>query len=178
MIGETLGHYKLEEQIGAGGMGVVYRATDTKLGRQVAIKVLPEKFARDAERLARFKREARLLAALNHPHIAAIHGLEESGGTHYLVLELVPGKTLEGPLPLEEALGVARQIAEALEAAHEKGIIHRDLKPGNIKTTPEGKGKVKVLDFGLAKALHGRSLRPLRLARSCLPFRIEALLLS
>ena len=155
MIGETLGHYKLEEQIGAGGMGVVYRATDTKLGRQVAIKVLPEKFARDAERLARFKREARLLAALNHPHIAAIHGLEESGGTHYLVLELVPGKTLEGPLPLEEALGVARQIAEALEAAHEKGIIHRDLKPGNIKTTPEG--KVKVLDFGLAKALHGES---------------------
>ncbi|MBI1789026.1 MAG: serine/threonine protein kinase [Acidobacteria bacterium] len=149
MIGQTLGHYKIEEQLGAGGMGVVYRATDSKLGRQVAIKVLPERFAQDPERLARFEREARMLAALNHPNIAAIHGLEESGGTYYLVLELVPGKTLQGPLPLEEALPIAGQIAEALEAAHEKGIVHRDLKPANVKITPEG--KVKVLDFGLAK---------------------------
>jgi serine/threonine-protein kinase len=149
MIGQTLGHYKVEEQLGAGGMGVVYRATDSKLGRQVAIKVLPESFAKDPERLARFEREARMLAALNHPNIAAIHGLEESEGTHYLVLELVPGKTLEGPLLLDEAVRVCAQIAEALEAAHEKGIVHRDLKPANVKVTPEG--KVKVLDFGLAK---------------------------
>jgi serine/threonine-protein kinase len=155
MIGQTLGHYRIEEQLGAGGMGVVYRATDSKLGRQVAIKVLPEKFAQDPERLARFEREARLLAALNHPNIAAIHGLEESGGVHYLVLELAPGKTLEGPLPVEEALQVCRQIAEALEAAHGKGIVHRDLKPANIKITPEG--KVKVLDFGLAKAMQGEA---------------------
>jgi len=149
MTGQTLGHYRIEEQLGAGGMGVVYRATDTKLGRQVAIKVLPESFAKDPERLARFEREARMLAALNHPNIAAIHGLEESGGTHYLVLELVPGKTLEGPLPVEEAVRVCAQIAEAFEAAHEKEIVHRDLKPANVKITPEG--KVKVLDFGLAK---------------------------
>ncbi|MBI3693864.1 MAG: serine/threonine protein kinase, partial [Acidobacteria bacterium] len=153
MIGQTLGHYQIEAQLGAGGMGVVYRATDGKLGRQVAIKVLPENFARDPERLARFEREARLLAALNHPNIAAIHGLEEADGVHYLVLELVPGKTMEGPLSLEETLNVARQIAEALEAAHDKGIVHRDLKPANIKITPEG--KVKVLDFGLAKAMQG-----------------------
>jgi len=151
MIGQTLGHYRIEEQLGAGGMGVVYRATDSKLGRQVAIKVLPESFAKDPERLARFQREARMLAALNHPNIAAIHGLEESGGTHYLVLEYVPGNTLEGPLPLAEALRVASQIAEAFEAAHEKDIVHRDLKPPNVKVTPEG--KVKVLDFGLAKAV-------------------------
>ncbi len=151
MIGQTLGHYRIEEQLGAGGMGVVYRATDSKLGRQVAIKVLPESFAKDPERLARFQREARMLAALNHPNIAAIHGLEESGGTHYLVLEYVPGNTLEGPLPLAEALRVASQIAEAFEAAHEKDIVHRDLKPANVKVTPEG--KVKVLDFGLAKAV-------------------------
>lgn len=117
MIGQTLGHYRVEEQLGAGGMGVVYRATDSKLGRQVAIKVLPERFASDPERLARFEREARLLAALNHPNIGAIHGFEQSGGTHYLVLELVPGPTLaerlaEGPLPPEEALGISCQIAE------------------------------------------------------------------
>jgi len=149
MVGQSLGHYRIEEQIGAGGMGVVFRAADTKLGRQVAIKVLPESFAQDPERLARFEREARMLAALNHPNIAAIHGLEEDQGTRFLVLELVPGKTLEGPVPVEEALRVARQIAEALEAAHEKDIVHRDLKPANIKITPEG--KVKVLDFGLAK---------------------------
>jgi hypothetical protein len=137
-------------------MGEVYQAYDTKLGRNVAIKVLPEQFARDSERLARFQREAKLLAALNHPNIATIHGLEQSGDTHYLVMELVPGETLrdrilrEGALPVEEALKVAKQIAEALEAAHEKGIIHRDLKPANVKVTPEG--RVKVLDFGLAKA--------------------------
>ena len=155
MINQTLGHYRVEEKLGAGGMGVVYRATDTKLGRQVAIKVLPEAFAGDPERLARFQREARMLAALNHPNIAAIHGLEESGATHYLVLELVPGETLRGPMPVGEAVRVCAQIAEALEAAHEKGIIHRDLKPANVKITPEG--KVKVLDFGLAKAYSGEA---------------------
>jgi Tol biopolymer transport system component len=156
MTGQSLGHYQIEETLGAGGMGVVYRATDSKLGRAVAIKVLPEAFARSPERLARFEREARLLAALNHPNIAVIHGLEESGGVHYLVLELVPGQTLSqrlaaGSLAVEEAVGICRQIAEALEAAHEKSIIHRDLKPANVKITPEG--KVKVLDFGLAKVL-------------------------
>jgi eukaryotic-like serine/threonine-protein kinase len=160
MVSQTLGHYRIEEELGAGGMGVVYRATDGKLGRQVAIKVLPEVFARHPERLTRFEREARMLAALNHPNIAAIHGLEECGGVHYLVLELVPGLTLaqriaQGPLPFEEAFGVSRQITEALEAAHEKGIVHRDLKPANVKITPEG--KVKVLDFGLAKALDAPS---------------------
>ena len=137
-------------------MGVVYRATDSKLKREVAIKVLPEAFAADAERLARFEREAQLLAQLQHPNIASIYGLEESGGVRALVMELVEGEDLSerlkrGPLPLEEVLAIARQIAEALEAAHEKGIVHRDLKPGNVKLTPEG--KVKVLDFGLAKAM-------------------------
>jgi Tol biopolymer transport system component len=155
MTGQTLGHYDIESKLGAGGMGVVYRATDSKLGRQVAIKVLPEHFAKDPERLARFKREAQMLAALNHSNIATIHGLEESSGVHYLVLELVPGQTLaerlaSGPLETAEALGFCVQIAAALEAAHDKGIIHRDLKPANVKITPEG--KVKVLDFGLAKA--------------------------
>ncbi len=155
MIGRTLGHYHVVEKIGAGGMGEVYRARDAKLAREVAIKVLPQAFAGDPERLGRFEQEARLLASLNHPNIATIHGLEESEGQRFLVLELVPGKTLAerlaaGPLPLEETLGLCHQIAEALEAAHQKGIIHRDLKPSNIKVTPEG--KVKVLDFGLAKA--------------------------
>jgi eukaryotic-like serine/threonine-protein kinase len=155
MIGQALGHYKLEEQLGAGGMGVVYRATDTQLGRQVAIKVLPEKLAGDPDLLARFEREARMLASLNHPNIAAIHGLEESQGVRYLVLELVPGETLakrvkRGPLEIREAMTVCRQIAEALEAAHDKGIMHRDLKPANVNITPQD--KVKVLDFGLAKA--------------------------
>jgi serine/threonine-protein kinase len=139
-------------------MGEVYQATDLKLGRDVALKVLPEEFARDADRIARFQREAKLLASLNHPNIAAIHGLEESGGTNFLVLELVGGETLadqikRGPIPVEESLMLALQIAEALEAAHEKGVIHRDLKPANIKVTPDG--KVKVLDFGLAKAFSG-----------------------
>jgi Tol biopolymer transport system component len=157
--GTRLGPYEILSAVGAGGMGEVYSARDTKLGRDVAIKVLPEAFAHDAERLARFQREAKLLAALNHPNIATIHGMEESNGTHYLVMELVSGETLqdrihrEGALPVEEALPIAKQIAEALEAAHEKGIIHRDLKPANVKVTPEG--KVKVLDFGLAKAFAG-----------------------
>jgi serine/threonine-protein kinase len=140
-------------------MGEVYQAHDTKLGRDVAIKVLPEAFSNDPNRLSRFQREAKMLASLNHPNIATIHGLEQSGGTSYLVMELVPGDNLqqrvkrEGALPVDEALTIAKQIAEALEAAHKKGIIHRDLKPANVKVTPEG--KVKVLDFGLAKALEG-----------------------
>ena len=122
MVGRTLGHYRIIEKIGAGGMGEVYRASDTKLGRDVAIKVLPDIFARDPERLARFEREAHVLASLNHPNIAAIYGLEESDGVRFLVLELVPGQTLAGPMEVGEALGVLRQIAEALEAAHEKGV--------------------------------------------------------
>ena len=157
--GTRLGSYEVLTAIGAGGMGEVYQAHDTKLGRDVAIKVLPEGFAHDPERLSRFRREAQLLAALNHPTIATIYGLEDSNGTSYLVMELVPGETLaerikrEGAVPVEESLTIAKQIAEALEAAHEKGIIHRDLKPANVKLTPEG--KVKVLDFGLAKAFAG-----------------------
>ncbi len=156
MIGRSLGHYSIEEKVGAGGMGVVYRAHDTKLGRRVAIKVLPEALATDPAQLARLDREARLLAALNHPNIAAIHGLEECDGIRFLVLELVPGQTLaellsSEPPSLRDALEICRQIAEALEAANEQGILHRDLKPANVKVTPEG--KVKVLDFGLAKAL-------------------------
>ena len=153
--GDLLGSYEIRALLGVGGMGEVYRAHDRKLGREVAIKVLPEEFSRDSERLARFKREAQLLAALNHPNIAAIYGLEESGATLYLVLELVPGETLaarlsKGRLSVEEALRIATQIAEALEEAHEKGIIHRDLKPGNVMITEDG--KIKVLDFGLARA--------------------------
>src|SRR3984893_8974550 len=157
--GTRLGSYELVAQIGAGGMGEVYQAHDTKLGRDVAIKVLPEAFAHDADRLSRFQREAKMLAALNHPNIATIYGLEQSNGTSYLVMELVPGETLQerirrdGPVPVEEALTIAKQIAQGLEAAHEKGIIRRDLKPANVKVTPEG--KVKVLDFGLAKAFAG-----------------------
>jgi Tol biopolymer transport system component len=158
MIGRTLSHYRVTAALGAGGMGEVYRATDTALGRDVAIKVLPAEVAGDPERLARFRREAQLLAALNHPNIAAIHGLEETDGTPFLALELVPGEDLaervkRGPVPIEEALDIATQVAEALEAAHEKGIVHRDLKPANVKLTPDG--KVKVLDFGLAKAWTG-----------------------
>jgi serine/threonine protein kinase len=134
-------------------MGEVYRAHDSKLGRDVAIKTLPAEFARDPDRLARFRREARTLASLNHPNIAAIYGLEESGDVDCLVMELVEGETLRGPLPLDKALEYARQVAEALEAAHDKAIIHRDLKPNNVKVTPQG--RVKVLDFGLAKAIWG-----------------------
>jgi serine/threonine protein kinase len=177
--GTRLGPYEIAAQIGEGGMGQVYRGTDTTLGRQVAIKILPDAFASDPERVARFEREAKTLASLNHPNIAQIYGLEKSAGTHALVMELVEGPTLadiiagsgllamgsgrnsglpEGPgpraqgrrgLPLDEALPIAKQIAEALEAAHEQGIIHRDLKPANIKVRPDG--AVKVLDFGLAK---------------------------
>src|SRR3972149_6161588 len=161
MIGKTLGHYEITNKRGKGGMGEVYQAKDRKLGRDVAIKVLPEEFARDADRVARFQREAKLLASLNHPNIAAIYGLEESGGIQFLVLELVEGETLadqlkRGPIPVEESLKLALQIAEALEAAHEKGVIHRDLKPANIKVTPDG--KIKVLDFGLAKAFAGEQI--------------------
>src|SRR3974377_2378303 len=139
-------------------MGEVYQAKDSKLGRDVAIKVLPDEFAKDADRVARFQREAKVLASLNHPNIAAIYGLEESGGTNFLVMELVEGQTLadrikDGLIPVEEALKLALQIAEALEAAHEKGVIHRDLKPANIRVTPDK--KVKILDFGLAKAFEG-----------------------
>jgi eukaryotic-like serine/threonine-protein kinase len=156
--GTRLGPYEVLSAIGAGGMGEVYRARDTKLEREVAIKVLPANFVNDPERLARFQREARMLAALNHPGIATIYGLEQADGVTCLVMELVPGENLAerlkaGPLGMDEALKIAVQIAEALEAAHEKNIIHRDLKPANVKVTPEG--KVKVLDFGLAKAFEG-----------------------
>ncbi len=148
------GNYRILSQLGAGGMGVVYRAHDTKLGRDVAIKVLPSEFARDPDRLARFRREARMLASLNHPNIAAIYGLVEAAGeTDCLILELVEGEILRGPLPVDLALEYARQVADALHAAHEKGIVHRDLKPANVKVTP--RGRVKVLDFGLAKAIWG-----------------------
>jgi len=129
-------------------MGEVYRARDTRLGRDVALKVLPDAFALDPERLARFEREARVLASLNHPGIAAIYGLEQSDGRPFLVLEFVPGETLRGPLPPEEALALARQIADALEYAHDKGIIHHDLKPANVKITPKGKVKVKRNVYG------------------------------
>jgi len=146
--------YEIVGPLGAGGMGEVYRARDLRLKREVAIKVLPDEFCRDAERISRFQREAEVLASLNHPHIAAIHHLEKYQRSQLLVLELVEGETLAdrvatGPLPVEESLVIARQIAEALEAAHEKGIVHRDLKPANVKITPAG--QVKVLDFGLAK---------------------------
>jgi eukaryotic-like serine/threonine-protein kinase len=157
-IGSTLGLYEILAHIGAGGMGEVYQARDTKLGRNVPIKILPSAFTDDPEKVARFRREARLLASLNHPNIATIHGWEDSGGVHYLVMELIPGQTLAerltaGPLDTAEALAVSRQIVEALETAHEQGVIHRDLKPSNVKLTPDG--RVKVLDFGLAKALAG-----------------------
>jgi serine/threonine protein kinase len=156
MIGTKLAHYEITVHLGSGGMGDVYQATDTKLGRSVAIKFLPKAFGHDTERVARFQREARVLASLNHPNIAAIHGVEEIDTRHFLVMELVAGETLadrikHGAIPIEEALPIAKQIAEALEEAHEKGVIHRDLKPANIKITPDG--KVKVLDFGLAKAM-------------------------
>ena len=157
-VGSRLGHYDVTALIGEGGMGQVYQATDTKLNREVALKVLPQAFTDDPDRLARFQREAQVLASLNHPNIAQIHGLEESEGTRALVLELVERPTLadriaQGPIPVDEALPIAKQIAEALEAAHEAGVIHRDLKPANVKVKADG--VVKVLDFGLAKALEG-----------------------
>jgi eukaryotic-like serine/threonine-protein kinase len=162
-VGTRLGLYEITGPLGSGGMGEVYQATDTKLGRSVAIKVLPDAFAQDVDRALRFEREARVLASLNHPHIATIHGLEESGDRKFLVMELVLGETLaewisRGPIPLDDALKIARQIAEALEAAHEKGIVHRDLKPANIKIGPNG--QVKVLDFGLAKAFESEVANP------------------
>ncbi|HUQ90205.1 MAG TPA: protein kinase [Bryobacteraceae bacterium] len=154
----SIAHYRLTGKLGEGGMGAVYRATDTKLHREVAVKLLPEAFASNPDRMARFSREAQVLAALNHPNIAAIYGVEESSGAPALIMELVEGPTLaeriaQGPMPLDEALTIAAHICHALEAAHVKGIIHRDLKPANVKITPEG--QVKVLDFGLAKALDG-----------------------
>ena len=150
--GQKLGPYEIVSPLGAGGMGEVYRARDSKLKREVAIKVLPADVASDRERLARFQREAEVLASLNHPHIAHVYGIEENA----LVMELVEGEDLaerirRGPIPIDEALPIAKQIAEALEAAHEQGIVHRDLKPANVKVRPDG--TVKVLDFGLAKAL-------------------------
>src|SRR5262247_1468546 len=161
--GTRLGVYEVTAAIGAGGMGEVYRATDTNLGREVAIKVLPDAFAQDPERVARFEREAKTLASLSHPNIAIIHGLEKSQGTYALVMELVEGEDLSEriarvPIPIDEALPIAKQIAEALEAAHEQGIIHRDLKPANIKIKADG--SVKVLDFGLAKAASGDESTP------------------
>jgi serine/threonine protein kinase len=158
--GTRLGVYEVTAQIGEGGMGQVYRATDTTLKRQVAIKILPPSLAANHDRLARFQREAEVLASLNHPHIAAIYGLEDADGVKTLVMELVEGEDLSqrikrGAIPIDEALPIAKQIAEALEAAHEQGIIHRDLKPANIKVRDDG--TVKVLDFGLAKALAGNA---------------------
>jgi hypothetical protein len=154
--GTRLGTYTIEAPLGAGGMGEVYRARDAKLGRDVAIKVLPDGVATDPDRVARFEREAKSLAALNHPHVGTLFGMDQDGGRHFLVMELVEGETLaeriaRGPVAVPEALQLACQIAEALEAAHERGIVHRDLKPANVKVTPDG--VVKVLDFGLAKAL-------------------------
>jgi serine/threonine protein kinase len=156
--GARLGPYEVVAPLGAGGMGEVYRARDTRLGREVALKALPADVVRDPDRLARFRREAQLLACLSHPHVAVIHGLEELNSEPLLVMELVEGEDLaellkRGPVPVDEALEIARQVAGALEEAHEKGIVHRDLKPGNIKLTAGG--KVKVLDFGLAKAYAG-----------------------
>ena len=156
MIGETLAHFRVVEKLGEGGMGEVYRAEDSKLGREVALKVLPAVFADDADRMGRFSREAQVLASLNHPNIAGIHQVERDDKTHFLVMELVEGQTLaeriqHGPVPLDETLEIAQQVIAALEEAHDRGIVHRDLKPANIKITP--KGQVKVLDFGLAKAL-------------------------
>jgi len=156
--GTRLGPYEIVSAIGAGGMGEVYRARDPKLGRDVAIKVLLEAFAGDSARMARFQREAKVLASLSHPNIATIYGLEDSGNTRALVMELVEGPTLadrlrQGPIPVDEAIRIARQIADALEYAHERGIIHCDLKPANIKVAADD--TVKVLDFGLAKALEG-----------------------
>ncbi|MEK7404941.1 MAG: serine/threonine-protein kinase, partial [Acidobacteriota bacterium] len=155
-----LGPCEILSLIGAGGMGKVYKARDTRLGREVAVKVLPEAFAADPERMARLEREARILASLNHPNIASIFSLEEGDGVRALVMEYVDGPTLDermarGAVPLEEALPIARQMAEALAYAHERGIIHRDLKPANVKLTADG--AVKVLDFGLAKALEGEA---------------------
>jgi len=151
MIGKTLGQYEITDRLGAGGMGEVFRARDKRLNRDVALKILPEAFAKNPDRMSRFEREAQMLASLNHPNIAAIYGLEQFDGTPCLVLEYVPGDSPRGPVPLEAVFDITRQLIDALEEAHERGIIHRDLKPANLKITPEG--KVKVLDFGIAKAM-------------------------
>ena len=168
-IGTRIGPYQVIGSLGEGGMGEVYRARDTRLNRDTAIKVLPAAFAQDAERVARFRREAQVLAALNHPNIAAIHGLEETGDTVALALEYVDGEDLaerlrRGAIPIDDALAIARQIAEGLEAAHDKGIVHRDLKPANIKIGTDG--TVKILDFGLAKALDAEASSSVTLANS------------
>jgi serine/threonine-protein kinase len=157
MNDRTVSHYRVIKKLGQGGMGEVFLAEDTNLNRHVAIKVLPDEFSHDTERLARFQREAQVLASMNHPNIATLYGLEESDGKRFIVMELVEGQTLahrllKGALPVEEALEVCRQIAEGLEAAHEKGVIHRDLKPGNVMITADD--KIKILDFGLARASH------------------------
>ena len=167
--GTHLGHFEVVAPLGAGGMGEVFRARDTRLGRDVAIKALPPAFAQDPERAARFEREAKLLASLNHANIGAIHGLEEVDGVRYLVLEFIDGEPLDrrlsrGALPVGEALDVCRQIATAVEAAHESGVVHRDLKPGNVMLTTAG--TVKVLDFGLAKAAAAGSLSDPNLSAS------------
>jgi serine/threonine protein kinase len=160
LIGKTLGHYEISAALGKGGMGEVYRARDTKLGREVAIKVLPKEMSGDPERVARFEREARLLASLQHAHIASIYGFERDGGVQFLAMELVEGQTLEdrlqeGTLSSDETMRIASQMAAGLEAAHEKGVIHRDLKPANVMLTSEG--DVKILDFGLARAWFGEA---------------------
>jgi serine/threonine protein kinase len=155
-IGTQLGSHEIIALLGKGGMGEVYRARDLKLKREVAIKILPEEFARDSDRVSRFQREAEVLASLNHPNIAAIYDFQEANETRFLVLELVEGETLadriaRGPIPVQQALDIAKYVCEALEAAHERGVVHRDLKPANVKISPDG--RVKVLDFGLAKAM-------------------------
>src|SRR5262245_24149620 len=162
-IGQQLGSYEITSLLGKGGMGEVYRARDTKLKREVAVKVLPDEFTLDPERTARFQREAEVLASLNHTNIAVIHDVQEANGARFLIMELVEGETLadriaRGPIPLDEALAIAKQICQALQAAHEKGIIHRDLKPSNVKILPDD--KVKVLDFGLAKAIENIPSNP------------------
>ncbi|HKQ98815.1 MAG TPA: serine/threonine-protein kinase, partial [Candidatus Polarisedimenticolia bacterium] len=161
--GTTLSQYRLDEKIGAGGMGEVWKAVDLTLDRPVAVKILPEAFSTDPHRVARFEREAKVLASLSHPNIAVIHGLHSASGMHFLVMELVAGEDLSrrlkrGALPVGEAIDVARQITEALEAAHDGGVVHRDLKPANIQVTPDG--KVKILDFGLAKAFEADPAAP------------------
>ena len=163
MIGRTLAHYRITAAIGAGGMGEVYRAKDTKLGRDVALKVLPAEMASHPDRLERFQREAKALAALDHPGIVSIYSVEEADGIHFLTMQLVEGQPLdrltpEGGLPVDRIVAIAGALAEALAVAHEKGIVHRDLKPANIKVTPDG--IVKVLDFGLAKAATADSAGP------------------
>ena len=160
MIGQTIAHYRITAKLGEGGMGEVYRATDTKLDREVALKILPEDFVSNADRLARFEREAKVLASLNHPNIAAIYGVED----HALVMELVEGESPKGPMPFDEAWHIASQITAALEYAHDKGIVHRDLKPANVKVTPEG--VVKLLDFGLAKAFTTQRESPANVEQS------------